>query len=349
MQKLLVVFSILTVISASRPVFASEEPKHEGTESEEHNPTEVIFEHILDSHEWHIISIGEKDISLPLPVILWDNGSLVVFSSSHLHHGESYNGYQIGVGEEYEGKIVHTDSNGQIDAVPLDFSITKNVVALLFSATLLLLIFIPLAKRYKKRGNQAPKGFQGFIEPVIQFVIDDIAKPNIGEKRYLRYTPYLLTVFFFIFINNVMGLIPFFPFGANITGNIAVTMTLAVFTLIIVNFSGNRNYWRHVFATPGVPFWLMPIMIPVEIIGILSKPFALMVRLFANITAGHIVVLSLVSLIFIFKTVFMSPVSIAFVLFMDVLELLVAALQAYIFTLLTALFIGMAVAEAEHH
>jgi F-type H+-transporting ATPase subunit a len=212
-----------------------------------------------------------------------------------------------------------------------------------------LLIFIPLANKYKKRGNRAPKGFQGFIEPVIQFVIDDIAKPNIGEKRYLRYTPYLLTVFFFIFINNLMGLIPFFPFGANLTGNIAVTMVLAVFTLLIVNFSGNKAYWKHIFAAPGVPVWLMPIMIPVELIGILSKPFALMVRLFANITAGHIIVLSLVSLIFIFKTVMMSPISIAFVLFMDVLELLVAALQAYIFTLLTALFVGMAVAEAEHH
>jgi len=165
----------------------------------------------------------------------------------------------------------------------------------------------------------------------------------------MRYTPYLLTVFFFILINNLIGIVPFFPFGSNLTGNIAVTLTLAVFTMIIVNFSGNKGYWRHVFATPGVPIWLLPIMIPVEIIGILAKPFALMVRLFANITAGHIVVLSLVSLIFIFKSLMLSPVSIAFVIFMDVLELLVAALQAYIFTLLTALFIGMAVQEAEHH
>jgi F-type H+-transporting ATPase subunit a len=335
---------------ASPRVLASEEHKSAEGKSEEYNPTEAIFEHILDAHEWHIITIGEKHISLPLPIILWDEGKLVMFSSGHFHHGaEIHNGYALGTGEEYEGKVVRVDSNGKVVAVPLDFSITKNVVALFFSAALLLLIFIPLANKYKKRGNRAPKGFQGFIEPVIQFVIDDIAKPNIGEKRYLRYTPYLLTVFFFIFINNLMGLIPFFPFGANLTGNIAVTMVLAVFTLLIVNFSGNKAYWKHIFAAPGVPVWLMPIMIPVELIGILSKPFALMVRLFANITAGHIIVLSLVSLIFIFKTVMMSPISIAFVLFMDVLELLVAALQAYIFTLLTALFVGMAVAEAEHH
>lgn len=350
MQKLLIVFSIFTLALGLGRVFANNNAGIEAREEEEYSPTGVIFEHILDAHEWHIITIGEKHISLPLPIILWDEGKLVMFSSGHFHHGtETFNGYKIGTDEEYEGKVVRVDAKGEVVAVPLDFSITKNVAALFLSASLLLLIFIPLARRYKKRGNQAPKGFQGFIEPIIQFVIDDIAKPNIGEKRYMRYTPYLLTVFFFIFINNLMGLIPFFPFGANLTGNIAVTMVLAVFTLLIVNFSGNRSYWKHIFAAPGVPVWLMPIMIPVELIGILSKPFALMVRLFANITAGHIIVLSLVSLIFIFKTVFMSPVSIAFVLFMDVLELLVAALQAYIFTLLTALFVGMAVAEAEHH
>ena len=185
-----------------------------------------------------------------------------------------------------------------------------------------------------------------FLEPLIVFVRDDIARPNIGEKDYKRYMPYLLTLFFFIWINNLIGLIPFFPFSANYTGNIALTMTLAVFTLLITNFSGKKYYWKHIL-TPPVPVALWPIMIPVELIGILSKPFALMVRLFANITAGHIIILSLVSLIFIFDTVLISPVSVAFVLFMNVLELLVAALQAYIFTLLSALFIGMAVEE--HH
>lgn len=350
MQRILIFFTFLFTFASILPVFSAEKDAHKEEVNEEFNPTDVIFEHILDAHEWHIISIGEKHITIPLPVIIWDEGQLKVFSSAHFHHGhESYNGYCIGQEEPYEGKIIRVNDKGEILAIPIDFSITKNVVSLFFSISLLLLIFIPLASKYKKRENQAPKGFQAFIEPIIQFVLDDIAKPNIGEKRYLRYAPYLLTVFFFIFINNLMGLIPFFPFGANLTGNIAVTMTLAVFTLIIVNVSGNKAYWKHIFAAPGVPIWLLPIMIPVELIGILSKPFALMVRLFANITAGHIIVLSLVSLIFIFKSLAMSPVSILFVLFMDMLELLVAALQAYIFTLLTALFIGMAVAEAEHN
>jgi F-type H+-transporting ATPase subunit a len=179
-------------------------------------------------------------------------------------------------------------------------------------------------------------------------VRDDIAISNIGEHKYEKYMPYLLTVFFFILINNLMGLIPFPPpFGANVTGNIAVTFVLAVFTFIITQFSGNKNYWKHVFATPGVPLWLLPVMIPVEIIGIVSKPFALMIRLFANITAGHIIVLSLVCLIFIFKSLGVAPVSILFVIFMDCLELLVAFLQAYVFTLLSALFISMAVQD--HH
>lgn len=348
MQKLSIFLFAFLWVFASVQANEKHEPKHDEG-SEDFNPTEVIFEHILDAHEWHIVTIGEKHISLPLPVILWDEGQLVVFSSSHFHHGhDTYLGYRMGEGE-FEGKIVKVNEKNEVVSVPLDFSITKNAAALIFSSTLLLCIFIPLARRYRRREGMAPKGFQAFIEPVIVFVLNDIAKPNIGEKRYLRFAPYLLTLFFFIFINNIMGLIPFFPFGFNVTGNIAFTMTLAVLTLIIVNVNANKGYWKHVFAAPGVPFWLLPIMIPVELIGILSKPFALMVRLFANITAGHIIVLSLVSLIFIFKSIYLAPVSVAFVLFMDLLELLVAALQAYIFTLLTALFIGMAVAEAEHH
>jgi F-type H+-transporting ATPase subunit a len=189
---------------------------------------------------------------------------------------------------------------------------------------------------------------QGLLEPVILFVRDDIVIPNLGEKRHEAYLPYLLTIFFFILINNLLGLVPFFPFGANVTGNIAVTFVLAFLTFIITQFSGGRNYWRHVFATPGVPFWLLPIMIVVELIGIISKPFALMVRLFANMSAGHIIVLALVSIIFIFKTLWVVPGAVVFVIFMDFLELLVAFLQAYVFTLLSALFIGIAV-EEEHH
>jgi F-type H+-transporting ATPase subunit a len=197
-------------------------------------------------------------------------------------------------------------------------------------------------------GISEPKGLAGFIEPVIVFIEEDVAIPNIGEERYYRYMPYLLTIFFFILINNLMGLIPFFPFGANVTGNIALTMVLAVFTFFITTFSGNKSYWQHIFNTPGVPVWLAPIMIPVEIIGMFTKPFALMVRLFANITAGHIIVLSLISMIFIFKSIFMSVPSLVMVLFMDCIELLVAFLQAYIFTLLSALFIGLAMPEHHH-
>jgi F-type H+-transporting ATPase subunit a len=205
-----------------------------------------------------------------------------------------------------------------------------------------------MSRSYKKTGISHPRGIQSFLEPIILFVRDDIAIANIGKHKYEKYMPYLLTVFFFILINNLMGLIPFPPpFGANVTGNIAVTFVLALFTFLITQFSGNKNYWRHIFATPGVPFWLLPVMVPVELIGIISKPFALMIRLFANITAGHIIVLSLICLIFIFKSLAVAPVSILFVIFMDCLELLVAFLQAYVFTLLSALFISLAVQE--HH
>jgi F-type H+-transporting ATPase subunit a len=189
---------------------------------------------------------------------------------------------------------------------------------------------------------------QGFIEPLIVFIEEDVAIPNIGEGKHVRFMPYLLTIFFFILLNNLMGLIPFFPFGANVTGNIGLTMVLALFTFFITQFNGNKGHWRHVFATPGVPIPLLIIMIPVEVIGLFTKPFALMIRLFANITAGHIIVLSLVSMIFIFKSVFVAAPSMVMVLFMDCIELLVAFLQAYIFTMLSALFIGMAMPEHHH-
>ena len=282
--------------------------------------------------------------------------------SGKLAHGHTYNGFTYGHGsirvmnrkgeeveKSIEGKIIEVDAHGAMvgDALPLDFSITKNVFMMMLSVIILLWLFLGLARSYKKSGVSEPKGLQGFLEPVIVFIEEDIAIPNIGEK-YHRYMPYLLTVFFFILTNNLMGLIPFFPFGANVTGNIAVTMVLAVFTFLITQFSGNRGYWQHIFNTPGVPVWLSPIMIPVEIIGIFTKPFALMVRLFANITAGHIIVLSLVSMIFIFKSVFMAVPSLVMVLFMDCIEILVAFLQAYIFTLLSALFIGLAMPEHHH-
>lgn len=312
---------------------------------EKFEPTKVIMEHIADSHVWHLWG----HTSLPLPVILYTANGLEVFSSGNFHHGEhdyngKYNNYRL---EEEHVKVVGAD--GKIDEEAsrsiLDFSITKNVAAMFVAILVILIVFISVAGSYKKRVGKAPKGLQSFIEPVIIFVRDDIAKPNIGHK-YAKFMPYLLTTFFFILFNNLFGLIPIFPGGANVTGNIALTFVMALGTLIIVNINGNKYYWKHIFR-PDVPFWLYPIMIPVELIGIISKPFALMVRLFANITAGHIIVLSLISLIFIFETLAIAPVSVAFVLFMDVLELLVAFLQAFIFTLLTALFIGMAVEE--HH
>jgi len=310
---------------------------------EKFEPTKVIMEHIADSHMWHLWG----HTSLPLPVILYTNGGLEVFSSAHFHHGEEdyqgkYNKYRL---EEDHVKVVGADGKIDEEASVLDFSITKNVAAMFVAIFVILIVFISVAGAYKKRVGKSPKGLQSFIEPIIIFVRDDIAKPNIGHK-YAKFMPYLLTTFFFILFNNIFGLIPIFPGGANVTGNIALTFVMALGTMIIVNINGNKYYWKHIFK-PDVPFWLYPIMIPVELIGIISKPFALMIRLFANITAGHIIVLSLISLIFIFETLAIAPVSVAFVLFMDVLELLVAFLQAFIFTLLTALFIGMAVEE--HH
>lgn len=323
---------------------------HEAVE-QEFDPATFILEHIADSHEWHIYTKRNGEhVAIYLPVIIWTKeGGFTTFSSKYLAHGHSHNGFKIVEEGDAKGTIAMVDDHGaEVEGqFILDLSITKNVAAMMIAAIILLLLFISLGNSYKRYGIGAPKGIQGFLEPIVLFVRDDIAIPNIGEERHGRFMPYLLTVFFFILINNLMGLVPILPGGANVTGNIAVTLVLALFTFFITQFSGSKQYWGHIFNTPGVPFWLKPIMIPVELIGIISKPFALMVRLFANITAGHIIVLSLVSLIFIFKSLFVAPVSILFVLFMDCLEILVAFLQAYVFTLLSALFIGLAVQE--HH
>lgn len=325
-----------------------------GHDSESFEATEFIIDHIKDSHEWHLWTNRHgHHVSVALPVILYSKHSgFHVFMSSRISHGDNYRGFEMGRGE-YEGKIIEVSEDGELvgEGLPLDFSFTKNVFMMFVTVILLLVIFLSLARRYKKAGIREPRGIEGFIEPLIVFVEEDIAIPNIGEEKYHRFMPYLLTVFFFILSLNLLGLVPFFPFGANVTGNIAVTMVLALFTFFITQFSGNRNYWQHVFNTPGVAWWLkfpIPLMPIVELVGLISKPFALMVRLFANITAGHIVVLSLVSIIFIFKSVAMAPVSLVFVLFMYLLELLVAFLQAYIFTLLSALFIGLAMPQHHH-
>lgn len=342
-------FRFLLILLLSVYVFPLSAQEHTGHgESEEKfNASEFILEHIADSHEWHILTKPDgESVAIYLPVILYSSEKgLDIFSAAKIAHGHEYKGYKIAGEGDLEGRIVSVNEAGEV-SLPLDFSMTKSVMGMLFAALIGLWLFISLGRSYKRTGISHPKGIQRFLEPVILFVRDDIAIPNIGEHKYERYMPYLLSAFFFILINNLMGLIPFPPpFGANVTGNIAVTFVLATFTFLITQFSGNKAHWRHVFATPGVPFWLLPIMIPVEIIGLFSKPFALMIRLFANITAGHIIVLSLISLIFIFNSLALAPVSIFFVIFMDFMELLVAFLQAYIFTLLSALFISLAVQE----
>lgn len=350
-RKTVSIFLIMVVITPLLPLLKGAEPENESAEDKEFNTSEFILDHIADSYEWHIYTNSEgHHVSVYLPVILYSKYTgFHLFSSRHISHGHSYNGFMVPTEGAQKGKVIEeTYSNGDgLFYRPLDLSITKIVAAMMVVAAAGLMLFIGLARSYRKTGSTEPKGIQGFLEPLILFVKDDIALPNIGSKKHEKYLPFLLSIFFFILISNLFGLIPFIPFGANITGNIAVTLTLALLTFIVTQVSGSRDYWRHVFATPGVPFWLLPVMMVIELVGLIAKPFALMVRLFANITAGHIVLLSLVSLIFIFKTVWVSPATVLFVLFMNCLELLVAFLQAYVFTLLSALYIGLAVEE--HH
>lgn len=377
-------FSIFTLFLAAFGLFQVSTAKAGELAEAEFNAKEMIMHHISDAHDWHIAG----DISIPLPVILYVPGSgLDFFMSSAFHHDDNAEVLVKGKYLKYHGVIYLANENGglsyggekhlgnataeQLDLIsgdqgdtlpadahadvahgypsnakPLDFSITRNVASIFVSMLLLVLMFGAVARSYDKNG--VARGVGAFLEPLIVFVRDEIAIPNIGEKKYAKYLPYLLTVFFFIWINNLLGLIPFFPGGSNVTGNISITFVLAVITYVITTVSGNKDYWMHIFWMPGVPVVIRPILAVIELIGTLTKPFALMMRLFANIAAGHILILALIALIFMFKTYFMSAVSIPFVVFMSTLELLVAALQAYIFTLLSALFIGMAVAEHDH-
>jgi F-type H+-transporting ATPase subunit a len=340
---------------------AKQEKAVKAETSKEFNAGEMIVEHVIDAHEWHIATVGHTQITIPLPVILLDKGKLVVFLSNRFHHGtQAYGGYKLETEGTYKGKIVKVKEDGSVDEaakIPLDFSISKLVAQLFISLLLLCVVFISIARRYKENPNRSPQGLQSLLEPIILFVRDDIAIPALGEKKYQRYIPYLLTVFFFIFFSNLLGLVPFFPGGANLTGNLAVTMVLAVTTFIITTISGNKAYWMDIVNTPGVPWWLkipFPLMPIIEIIGMITKPFVLMVRLFANILAGHIIGLGFMSLIFIFGLMnpalgyAISPVSVLFGVFMTFLELLVAFIQAYVFTLLSALYFGMATAEHHH-
>jgi F-type H+-transporting ATPase subunit a len=318
-------------------------------ESGKLNPAEVIIEHISDAHEFHFFSFGDVHVTLPLPVILYSSRGLDIFMSSAFEHGhKNYRNYKL-----EHGKIHAVNEDGTLDETVhvYDFSLTKNVVQLFFALLLLVWIMTGVAGKYKKGEGvkQAPTGLQNAIEPVITFVRDEAAKPNLG-KKYEKYMPYLLTVFFFILINNLFGLI---PGSANVTGNIAFTAMLGFVSFLVILFSSNGHFWKHIFWPP-VPHGVKPILVPVELLGIFTKPFALIIRLFANMTAGHIIILSFICLIFIFGQMSQalgygaSPFFIALAVFIYLIEILVAFIQAFIFTNLTAVFIGQAFEEAHH-
>jgi F-type H+-transporting ATPase subunit a len=336
---------------------SNSDPKDANSEGEEFNASELIFHHIGDSHSFHIAG----DLSIPLPVIMWTDNGLVSFMSSAFHHdvdgkvivekkGLRFVNLHDKIYQLNEGasEVILDKEDHATNAVrPLDFSITKNVFSMFLSVALLLLIFLLSARSYKKSNNNMPSGIGRFMEPIVVFIRDEVAKPNIGEKHYGRFMPFLLTLFFFIWINNVIGLIPFFPFSSNLSGNIAFTLTLAIITFLITIFSSKKYYWKHMLWMPGLPVPMKLFLAPIEIIGMFVKPIALMVRLFANITAGHVIVLSLISLIFIFESIWAAPISVAFTLFISVIEVLVVAIQAYIFTMLSAMYFGQAL-EEEH-
>jgi F-type H+-transporting ATPase subunit a len=357
------------------------EGKEEQEQTKKFDANEVIFGHVLDAHQFHFLSYTGSDghlhhVGIPLPVILYSpQKGFSFFSSGRFHHGEYvHDGYLLVTPEYREHLIESGYSKEEVEklrnetiiavddkSIPLenvkvyDFSLTRNVVQMFIALALLVWLLLSVAKRYREQGaGKAPKGLQNLIEVLITFTRDEVAKPNLGHK-YQKYMPYLLTVFFFILINNIIGLI---PGTANVTGNIAFTAVLGIISFIVILFSSNKHYWGHIF-NPPVPGGVKPIMIPVEVLGIFTKPIALIVRLFANMIAGHIIIICLISLIFIFGNLNagvgwgFSPVSIAFTVFIYFIEILVAFLQAYIFTNLTAVFIGQAFEgshdDVDHH
>jgi F-type H+-transporting ATPase subunit a len=336
------------------------DPVHPEEAKAELDVTELILEHVGDSYDWHITTFGHTHVSIPLPVIVKGKDSgWHFFSSARFEHGHAgYHGFYISQEEQFKGKIVEKDASGE-EVRPLDLSITKNACALLLSSVVLLVLILSCASWYKKRQGKpeelSPKGFIALIEMLIMSIVDGVIKPCIG-KNYRRYAPYLLTVFFFIFLNNLLGIIPIFPGGANVTGNIAITCVLALCTFVIVNCFGTKEYWREIFW-PDVPLWLkvpIPIMPAIELVGVFTKPFALMIRLFANILAGHAIVLGLTCMIFLTVSLGtamnagMSVLSVVMTVFIDFVELLVAFIQAYVFTMLSAVFIGLSQIEPHH-
>lgn len=338
---------------------AAEVPEHAEPMAEEQgiDVKTVVLDHIADSYEWHICTVGEHHVTIPLLVIVRSqSGEWHCFSSSHLHAGHEYEGFRIADEGEYAGKIVEQTAEGEV-VRPIDLSITKTVAGLFVNCAVLLLIVLGVARRYRndQPDAKAKGGLAGVLEMVIDSVMEGIIIPCVGPN-YRKFAPYLLTAFFFIFINNLMGLIPIFPAGANVTGNISVTLVLAMATFFAVNVFGTRDYWKEIFW-PEVPTWLkvpIPIMPAIEFIGLFTKPFSLMIRLFANILAGHAIILILTCIVFATAELgaavngAMSAVSVVLSIFMNCLELLVAFLQAFVFTMLSAVFIGAAQHSEEH-
>ncbi|MBQ6689369.1 MAG: F0F1 ATP synthase subunit A [Bacteroidales bacterium] len=344
---------IMVLLTAVLPLYAS----HAEADTGEVDIEQMLFGHIGDSYGWHLTQWNGRHISIPLPCIIRSSTGWHVFMSSRIEHGEQYEGLFLAEEGRYEDKIVELLPDGSI-VRPFDISITKNVASLMFSALLLIVIVLGTAKWYRRHDasyDGAPGGFAGLMEMMVMMVNDDLIKPSVGEHCYRKYAPYLLTAFFFIFLSNLLGIVPFFPGGANVTGNIAVTMVLALCTFVAVNVFGNKHYWKEILW-PDVPLFLkfpIPIMQIIEIFGVISKPFSLMVRLFANIMAGHAMILGLVAVIFVTARLgavisgSMTLITVVFGVFMDCLELLVAFIQAYVFTMLSAVFIGLSRQEEE--
>ncbi|MBR2360285.1 MAG: F0F1 ATP synthase subunit A [Bacteroidaceae bacterium] len=352
--KFILLAFVLCLLGSLLPVQAS---SHTHDEDKPIDVKEIIFDHIGDAYEWHVTTIGDKHVSIPLPVIVFSREKgFHAFLSNRLHHGEAHNGFHIATEGAHKGKVVETTSEGEVVRPLLDLSLTKIAAGIVINSLLLVAIILCVSRWYRRReaSDEAPRGFVGMMEMLIMAIYDGIIKPSVG-KDYERFAPYLLTAFFFIFLSNLMGLVPFFPGGANVTGNIAITLFLAVCTFLAINLFGTREYWREVLW-PDVPLWMkcpVPLMPVIEIFGLITKPFALTIRLLANIMAGHSVILALVCIIFITHSMgallggSMTVVSVLFTIFMNFLELLVAFIQAYVFTMLSAVFIGLS--RVEHH
>lgn len=355
MKRQLFILSLLIVLlTQAIPAFGAESSDNEG--SGKVNPKEIIFEHLGDGYGWEVPF--DHHHRIPLPVILFSDGKFYCFSSGHLNHGEEYTDgdatFKISEREDFHrGKVIRVMPDGSYER-PIDISITKNVAALFVAVILVIGLMLWLASFHRRNKFKAPRRGLGGIESLVTFIYDGVVKPTLGPESR-RFAPYLLTVFFFILFMNLLGLIVIFPGGANLTGNIAVTLVLAVCTFLVTNIFANKHYWKEIFW-PDVPLWLkfpIPIMQVIELFGIFTKPAALTVRLFANMMGGHMIVITLTLIIFIFS--YISPtvgkvttvVSLAFSIFMLLLDVLVSFIQAYVFTMLSTIFIALA-QEKEH-